>query len=116
MIWLWVSGVLMAVTAAIHSVAGERRLIGPLVASGSSAVPSAGSRKILRTAWHLTSLFMLSNAIVVIWPSSPSGLIRTIGGFWLLVGLFSLISSRGRHVGWPSLSGAGATALIASIS
>ncbi len=112
MVWLWGSALLMAVTAIIHSVAGETRLIGPLVAPGNRAIPSGQGRKVLRSAWHLTSAFMLGNALVVIWPASPAGLIRVIGAFWLLVGLFAMISSRGKHVGWPTLSLAGLTALI----
>lgn len=112
MIWLYAASALMAITALIHSVAGERQLIVPLLASGLDGVVSTQGRKVLRAAWHLTSVFMLSNAIVVIWPDSPGGLIRVIGGFWLLTGLFSLVSSRGRHVGWPTLSAAGVAALI----
>lgn len=113
MSWLYLSAALMAATAAIHSVVGEKRLIGPLTAPGS-VLPGRGKR-VLRVAWHLTSFYMLSNALVVVWPDSPAGLIRVIGVFWLLVGLFSLTSSRGRHVGWPTLTGAGATALIGTL-
>lgn len=111
MAWLWLSAALMAATAIIHSVAGEKRLIGPILAK-PGALPNAHGGKVLRSAWHLTSAFMLSNALVMIWPDGPSALIRVIGAFWLLTGLFSLISSRGKHVGWPSLSGAGLAALI----
>ena len=31
---------------------------------------------------------------------------------WLALGLTSLVASRGKHVGWPVLSGAGLTAII----
>jgi predicted anti-sigma-YlaC factor YlaD len=110
--WLWVSGLMMTITAVIHSVAGEKMLIGPILAKGQSAIPTARGRKVLRSAWHLTSAFMLTNALVVIWPHSDAGLLTVIGGFWLVVGLFSLISSRGQHVGWPTLTGSGLTALI----
>lgn len=112
MIWLYLSAVLMAATAMIHSVAGERKLIGPLTAPGANGTLSPGGRNVLRVAWHLTSFFMVSNALAVIWPRSPVGLIFVIGGFWLAVGLLSLVSSRGRHVGWPTLCGAGLAALI----
>jgi hypothetical protein len=115
-LWLFLSAVLMAATAVVHSVIGERRLIGPLVAPGSTAIPHKQGRKVLRAAWHLTSFYMLSYALVVIWPGSPAGLIRAIGALWLLFGLFSLVSSRGRHVGWPGLSGAGLAAIVGSYS
>ncbi len=101
----------MLATAVIHSVAGEKRLIGPLL-SRSDAIPTRQGKKVLRSAWHLTSLFMLSNALAVIWPANDSGFKLLLGSFWLATGLFSLVSSRGKHVGWPTLSAAGITALI----
>ena len=116
MIWYWVSAALMAVTAAIHSNAGETRLIKPLLAMNQGVMKSGQSRRVLRSAWHLTSVFMLTNAIVVAWPDGDSRLKAVIGGFWLAVGLFSLIGSRGKHVGWPWLSGAGIAALSGSFA
>lgn len=110
MMWLWLSAAMMAITAVIHSVAGEKRLIGPLLARPGS-IPNAQGRKVMRGAWHLTSLFMLSNALVMLWPGTPAQLQQVIGGFWLATGLYSLISTRGKHVGWPSLSIAGAAAI-----
>jgi hypothetical protein len=114
MMWFYLSAVLMTATAVIHSVAGEKRLIGPLLARGQDGIPSKQGRKVMRTAWHLTSAFMLSNAIVVAWPDTPASLKMLIGGFWLLVGACSLIASKGKHVGWPTLTGAGISALIGS--
>ena len=114
MIWLSISAVMMAITAVIHSVAGEKRLIGPILAK--NVIPSALGGRVLRSAWHLTSLFMLSNALAMIWPGTPSGLHLAIGIFWLLIGLFSLTSSRGKHVGWPTLTAAGIAAIIGATS
>ena len=114
MIWLWVSALLMTMTAVIHSVAGEKMLIGPILAARQNGISTVRGRKVLRTAWHLTSAFMLTNALVVVWPNTEAGLRVVIGGFWLVGGLFSLISSRGQHVGWPTLTGSGLTALIGS--
>ena len=112
MIWFLASAAFMAITAAVHSKAGEDRLIKPLLAMDQGIMANGGSRRILRSAWHLTSIFMLSNALVIAWPDVDLHLKAIIGGFWLAIGLFSLISSRGKHVGWPWLSGAGLTALI----
>lgn len=110
MMWLWISAMMMATTAVIHSVAGEKRIIGPVLAHG--AIPSALGQRVMRGAWHLTSLFMLSNALVMVWPGAPTRLAFVIGVFWLMIGLFSLVSSRGKHIGWPTLTAAGVTALI----
>ena len=116
MIWYWISAALMTITAVIHSWAGEERLLKPLLAMNQGVMANRRSRSVLRSAWHLTSIFMVSNAIVVAWPNVASGLKALLGGFWLLVGLFSLVGSRGKHVGWPSLSGAGLAALMGSWS
>jgi len=114
MSWLYLSAVLMAITAFIHSWAGEKRLIGPLLKSSQPPLNNAQSRHILRSAWHLTSGFMVLCAIVIAVPDTPSPALRVIGGFWLALGLFSLLSSRGRHVGWPTLTASGALALVGS--
>ncbi len=114
MIWYWVSAALMTITAAIHSKVGEDRLLKPLLAMDQGVMTNRQSRRVLRSAWHLTSVFMISNALVVAWPSADEGVKAMLGGIWLAMGLFSLIASRGKHVGWPSLSGAGLTALIES--
>ena len=116
MIWYWISAALMTITAVIHSGAGEQRLLKPLLAMNEGVMANRRSRSVLRSAWHLTSIFMLSNAIVVAWPGVAGGLKAVLGGFWLVVGTFSLMASRGKHVGWPSLSGAGLAALIGSWS
>jgi hypothetical protein len=114
MTWLWASAIFMVITAVIHSFAGEKRLIGPIIALGSNGIPSKQGRLVMRAAWHLTSAFMVLCAVVVAWPAAPAGLVQMVGGFWLAVGLFSLMSSRGRHVGWPTLTAAGITALLGS--
>ena len=115
MIWLYLSALAMVVTAVIHSVAGEKRIIGPLSQVDSPITRNQRSQKIFRSAWHLTSLFMVVFGAVVAWPGTPDGVIRLIGGVWLLIGLFSLISSRGTHVGWPSLSAAGIFAIVGTL-
>lgn len=114
MIWFWISASFMVTTAIVHSLAGERKLIGPLLAMDQGVMASRQSRKVLRSAWHLTSAFMISNAIVVAWPRVDPSVKAIIGVLWLAVGLMSLISTRGRHVGWPWLTGAGLAALLGS--
>ena len=112
MIWYWISAALMTITAAIHSKAGEERLLKPLLAMNQGVLAHRQGRRVLRSAWHLTSVLMISNAIVIAWPGGDIGVKRVLGGIWLVVGLLSLGASRGKHIGWPWLSGAGITALI----
>ena len=115
MTWLWLSAATMAVTALLHSWLGERRLIGPLVNSNHGVMQHERARKVTRFAWHFTSLLMLLSAALVAWPDTPLPLVATAGVLWLAVGLFDGIYTRGQHVGWPFLAGAGALALIGSL-
>jgi hypothetical protein len=110
--WLWLSATLMALTAVVHSWLGEVRLIGPQVRARQSVLASPFARTITRYAWHVTSALMLVSALSVAWPGSPRGLVVATGAIWLALGLVSLAASRGRHVGWPVLSGAGIAALL----
>lgn len=112
MVWLWASATLMLATALTHSILGEMRLIGPLLRGRHGVLASAYARTLTRYAWHVTSALMVATALVVAWPGTPVTLIRAIGAIWLALGLLSLLASRGKHVGWPVLSGAGICALM----
>lgn len=115
MIWLFISAIAMVVTAIIHSVAGERRLIGPALEGRKGVFANAQSRKVMRGAWHLTSFFMLLTAAVMIWPQTSLDLKALIAGAWLMIGFYSLLSTRGKHVGWPALTLAGISGLMGSM-
>ena len=56
--------------------------------------------------------FVLGLAAAVAWPNTPRTLIVAIGVLWLVIGLIGLAMTRGKHVGWPVISGAGLTAII----
>jgi hypothetical protein len=115
----------LAVGAAItHSVLGERRLIGPLldgVAPGPAVLRSSLSRRILRLAWHVTSLGWIAQAavfaIIATVPADAQSrpIIGVIGASFLLMAAISIIISRGRHVGWPVLGAVGVAALAAVV-
>jgi hypothetical protein len=110
--WLWLSAGLMAFTALVHSWLGERRIVVPLLAYSDGVMRRPFARVIVRYAWHVTSALMLASALAVAWSGVPDGLIVAIGAIWLALGLTSLAASRGRHVGWPVLTGAGLAAII----
>jgi hypothetical protein len=109
---LGLSATLMVATAAIHSVLGERRLITPILRLDSKVTNAPLARKLLRCAWHVTSLLMILNAVVVVWPGSPLPVVAITGIVWLLIGLFDAVYTRGQHLGWPFLTGAGLFALL----
>lgn len=112
MIWLWASAALMVATALTHSILGEARLIGPLLRERQGVMASDFARMVTRGAWHITAALMAGSAITVIWPGVPVELIRVIGAIWLALGIIDLVWTRGKHVGWPMLSGAGICALV----
>ena len=109
------SAVFMAVTAFLHTYFGEKRLLGPLFASQTPFFEPYPRRRLLRTSWHYQSVFMLSNALVIVWPGVDARLKMVIGAFWLVMGLQSLVRSRGKHVGVVPLLGAGITAIAGAV-
>jgi hypothetical protein len=62
---LFTAAVLLVVTTfAHHSVLGERRLIGPLLARREGALASDLARVVVRFAWHLTSVSWVVLALI----------------------------------------------------
>jgi hypothetical protein len=115
MIFLWLSAIMMAATAMTHSVLGERRLIRPVLAIDSPLTQRPLARQVLRLAWHLTTLFMLLTALLIVWPGTPSMLILITGSLWLAVGLIDGVVTKGQHVGWGPLTISGALAVAGGL-
>lgn len=115
MSWLWASALAMVLTAAVHSVLGERQLIGPLLARETTVLKQPLARKVVRFAWHLTTALMIATAAVVAWPNTPDSLVLAIGVIWLAVGIGDAIYTKAQHVGWPLLSAAGLFAVIGAL-
>jgi hypothetical protein len=117
-LWLVMAAVATLVTACTHSLFGERRLIGPLVASQQGALARPQAQQVLRFAWHLTSLLWIGQALLLLRAAtSPqsldSALIAGIGLLHVGVGLFDGYVTRGKHIGWPMLTAIGAFCLLA---
>ena len=116
MIWLWLSAAFMVTTAGVHSVLGYRRLIVPLLRRREGPLSELLNRRILRFAWHATSVLMLISTAAVAWPGTPNGLLIVIGSGWLATGLVNAVYTSGRHIAWPALSGAGILALVGALA
>ncbi len=114
--WLWLSAALMVLAAVVHSLLGYRRLIQPLLQSGQGLLGDETVRRILHFAWHATAVLMLISAAAVAWPGTPKGLLIIIGGAWLATGLVDAVYTKGRHIAWPVLSGAGIFALVGALA
>ncbi|HKX87817.1 MAG TPA: hypothetical protein VJM13_01290 [Sphingopyxis sp.] len=116
MIWLWLSAAFMVTTAGVHSVLGYRRLIVPLLRRHEGMLSDPLTRRIIRFAWHATSVLMLISAAAVAWPGTPASLLIFIGAGWLATGLANAAYTKGRHIAWPALTGAGILALIGALA
>jgi hypothetical protein len=115
-IQLWAAA-LIVITALAHSVLGEQRLIGPLLAKADGVLESPLARNVTRFAWHWTSaLWLLAAAVLAL---SAYGdiqlpwLVFAIGAAHFVFGVADAILTKGRHVGWPLITLAGALALLA---
>jgi hypothetical protein len=115
-IWLQLSAGAMVLTAGAHSVLGERRLIVPILALDGEIMRKPLARRIVRLAWHFTSLLMILSAVTVLWAETPPAVIVVTGAVWLAVGLIDAVVTRGQHVGWPLLAASGAFALLGSLA
>lgn len=110
---------LLVVTGVVHSWLGERHLIGPILRRRRDpAADHPLGRLVLRFGWHMMlvafALLGLVLAGFVLWPGSVEVVtLLSIGIALTLAGVFDAVASRGRHVGWPLLLGAGVLALAA---
>lgn len=111
--------VCLIAVSALHSIAGEKLLLAPMFKRrGNKVLDNGLARLVLRFAWHLTSILWIMMAIIlyvlVFSPDQlPSIILLTFGIGFTLVGIFDLIVSRARHVGWPVLTAIGVFCLIA---
>ena len=110
--------ILLPITGLIHSIAGERLLIQPLFKHrGNRVLDNDLARLIIRFAWHITSLMWVLLAIVlysVVFLERPPRniILMSVGVCFLVIGVFDLVASKGRHVGWPPLTLIGVFALL----
>ena len=109
---------LLVLTAAIHSLLGERRLITPLMRERKGVLASAQARFLLRLTWHLVSILWLALAVILaaaVWrPETVTRVaLAATGGLFLVSGLVDAVATRFRHIGWPFLTAIGVLALAA---
>lgn len=108
-------------TSLVHSILGERRLIGPLLAQRDGVLSHDLARFLLRTVWHFmtvlcwiiaaalwASVGSTDRAVTVLLAATAIG----IGG----AGIYDVIGSRGQHVGWPMLVLVGLLAGLALVT
>jgi hypothetical protein len=122
---LLVSAGLAALLGVAHSMLGERRLIGPLLAPDQRAgllAKSSFARSILRFAWHLTSVawWGLGAVLVAVALAAPgrteADVLIAVAGTLAVSGLLILAISKGRHLAWPVFLVAAGLALAPLLS
>jgi hypothetical protein len=105
-----IAAILLFIIGTVHSWLGERRLIGPLLATGHRQgllKKSAFACQVLRFAWHLTTVAWWgigAMLLVLSWaPLEPTGrlILWITAATFLVTGLATLLTSRGRHLAWP---------------
>jgi len=108
-LFLMVGGLLSALIGIVHSVLGEKLVLGPLFERGD--VPKLlGStdfaRRTLRFAWHLTTVLLLAiGAIVMVLSLSPlnpqsAWILRVMASTFAICSLLSLFGGRAKHFSW----------------
>ncbi|MBH5322522.1 hypothetical protein [Aurantiacibacter sediminis] len=114
---LLMAAALCAITALIHSVLGEHRLIGPILASGMPLMESPLARNVTRFAWHWTTVLWFCVAAVLVLAAygdiDAPWLILGIGIAHLVAGVADAVMTRGQHMGWPLITLIGVLATLA---
>ena len=114
---LLAAAALLVLIGLVHSVLGERRLIGPALADRNGIYAHHLARAVTRFAWHLTTACMavVAALIVLVVQYGDETIVRgaasIVGVVFLGAGIVDAVMTRGRHVGWPALTGAGVLAL-----
>jgi hypothetical protein len=111
------AGLLCIVTAVVHSLIGEARLIGPLLRGRQGVMARPLSRQVVRFAWHWTSALWLLVAAVLLAAALGQPverwLLACIGAAHVVMGLFDAVITRGKHIGWPLITLIGGLTLLA---
>lgn len=103
---LLIAAVLIAAIAVVHTLLGERLVIGPLLAG---EVPRLGGssrfmRRTVRYAWHLTSLIAVGFAALLFYyakePRQHVMAIKIVSATFILSSLLAVIMTRGKHFSW----------------
>lgn len=106
----WISAGVLCLIAIAHSVLGAREVIGPLCeASWQLNMPRAAAERILKFAWHLTSLAWVCLASILLGLSGPQAV--ALCAFASAVMIFASLPG---HFAWPLFCLVGAFALLGS--
>jgi hypothetical protein len=102
--------VCLAVLAGAHSLLGEAKVIGPLLAGELPAAPLSAPflKRVLRFAWHLTSVAWLGLAACLAVAPSTAWI---VGLVLVVSAAVTLVAARGWHFAWAIFALGGLAAL-----
>lgn len=117
-ILLTIAAILALSTVLVHSVVGEKRLIGPLVTAGDGVMQEDLAKQVIRFAWHFTSILGLIAVYILAtaaydFATADTTLLAVTGSAFLIAGIYDAIVTKGKHIGWPMLAAVGALTLFA---
>lgn len=120
LLFVWMAATVMLVIAGFHSLAGHRRLIGPLLAERTGMLAEPMPRAMILFGWHVgTVLMALPTAYLVLmaigWTEPSTAFVTLIGLAFLAMGLANAVMTRLRHPGWALLSLAGILTIFSLI-
>lgn len=92
---------LLVVVGAAHSLVGERVIVRPAIADTrwTRSIGPVASAKVVRFAWHLTTLAWWALAAVV-WGLDPAAAIGLVG----LTAAVAIIAMLPGHLAWPAFA------------
>jgi len=108
--YLLISSALLALTAVVHSVVGEKLLLIPL--QKVDGLPAVGgstrvARETLRFAWHVTSVLGIGIAVILFYYASVPKLapdqiyvVRVLSLTCQASFVVAIVGSRARHPSW----------------
>lgn len=108
--YLLVSGILMVVMGIVHSIVGEKKIIGPI--QHAEELPKVrgsirGTKQTLRFAWHVTSVLGWGAGVILFYYATLTAfaadqifVLKTLSVTFFICFLVSLIGSRAKHPSW----------------
>ncbi|GAB5481377.1 MAG: hypothetical protein Pars92KO_11340 [Parasphingorhabdus sp.] len=117
---LFIAAGLIVVLAFFHSVAGQRRLIGPLLMGKSEILSNPTWRAIILFGWHSTTALLL---LIALYLAMTAGGLAVGNDLQLIVtavtfiglGVANAVLAKFKHPGWILLSSIGIITLTALI-
>lgn len=99
------AGSLCFILGILHSVLGERTILGPLFETGQLPKlfgSEAFTRQTLRFTWHVTTVLLwgLGGMMALLALGNPGGLLPLMSWTFAICALVALVQTSGKHFSW----------------